>query len=579
MIKAIVEKKEKDRNYSDSDKECVRNPILIIRNDNLLWANKEFWLLNDKYSSNEISPTLIDNIIGIFKDGEWNNSEDGSKVCRISIGKDEPPYYITHLPSDSFGFGETAIYQISQSPNRKNADNSIRNYNITAVINELGRKLDHSYRLEDTFKIILIGATAGEGLGFNRAFLLLYDAENKAFRGEVAIGPSDGEEAAAIWMELDGSPKSLDELINNYKNATLKRDVKVNELVREIFIPIDNLCEQLSKVIRNKKPRIIKEGSCNDSTENGWSLFKILGIDCFAAAPLMVEGNIVGLLLADNMITRRPVDDSDLEVLGIFANHAGTAIQRSRLYEELAEKINELSSANEKIRESQKKLIESEKLTAIGKMASQVAHEIRNPLSVIGGYAKNIKRKMDDDDKFSEFMEIIIKEVERIEKVLETFDSLSKTAPEEKTIINFSELVKGVINIAENNSSSGMRIFEINKMEGNAKIFGGEAQLRNAILSVAKQFIKDDKESFPISVSTKIEGEAVLLNFIPQISDTGKKHPNTIFEALYGNSPLKRDTVLTIANEIINRHLGMIGIEQGKDKPLSVYIKLPLYKE
>ncbi|MBD3234616.1 MAG: GAF domain-containing protein [candidate division Zixibacteria bacterium] len=475
--------------------------------------------------------------------------------------------------------GETiSICQISSITDRDETAVD-RNYKIASVINQLGRRLDKSYRLDETLKIILLGATAGQGLGFNRAFLLLYDPSHEVYNGEIAIGPSDGQEAAAIWSELDGLGKSLDELIEDYNSATQKCDVKVNEIVKRVSLPKKRMPESLKKVFDTKQPLLVTPSDEPNTQRDEFDLFSILGVDSVAVAPLTVEGDTVGLLLADNLITNRKINDADLEILGIFANHAGAALQRSRLYEELQDKVKQLARINIKLRESQKKLIESEKMNAVGKMAFHVAHEIRNPLSVVGGYARSMRRKSDMESPNNKPLDIIIKEVERIEEVLNNFSSISKVVPEDKKVLDLSAMVMEVLQMICNASPNMVVPINLEEAPTGIWIYGSEKQIRNVILTFLKQFLKDNVQCSPVQARVSATTGKAVLEFQYRIDPGIKSHAHYVFTNIYSSSHFKRDMDLVIADEIINRHSGLTEIEYDNNNILKVIIKLPLHKE
>ncbi len=81
--------------------------------------------------------------------------------------------------------------------------------------------------------------------------------------------------------------------------------------------------------------------------------------------------------------------------------------------QELEKKIQERT---EELREKTEKLVQAERLAATGKIANRVAHELRNPLTVVGGFARRLNEKISDDDPNKRYLEIIQREV----KVLET---------------------------------------------------------------------------------------------------------------------------------------------------------------
>jgi signal transduction histidine kinase len=582
MKDTIADKHQIDRimdMYRDWESECTFNPVFIFDdNQQLVWHNREFEYFASKVMKVASLEQTFREVMAVLKmktrpfDREYN--------CNIS--QSESPEIQCRLrshPLSSAGIEGIHIAELAGNPDILSSTAGRNTYNVASAINQLGRRLSESYKLDETLKIILIGATAGNGLGFNRAFLLRYDPDSGSLRGEMAIGPSNGEEAAVIWSELDGSRKSLDEIISGYNNAASKYDVRVNELVRLIDMKVCDLCRQVNDVIDSQMPAIITRDAVQNPSGCDLKLFDVLSVDIFAAAPLTVEGNIVGLLLADNLITSRPITDWDLEVLSIFANHAGAALERSRLYERLGEKIEQLARANETIRESQKKLIENEKMTAVGKMAFQVAHEIRNPLTVVGGYARNIRRKLDDNHEFSDYLDIIVNEVDRIESVLDNFTSVARAIPEENTVLDFSRLLKDVLHLITESDDNLKTVFKTGDISDKILVLGCEKQLRNALLAMFRQFALNVENNGRIYVDLNVIKNHTSMVLTYRSEDFSQVSGSKIFAGIFDTSPLKRDTSLVIANQIINQHGGMIGLQQGRDKPLSIYINLPVYRE
>ncbi len=96
--------------------------------------------------------------------------------------------------------------------------------NELSILCELGKALQSTLNLEEILQIVLIGVTAGEGLGFNRAFLLLLNRSKTRLEGRMAIGPSSPEEAKRIWDFLSTRRRSLEEILLTYKQLQKKRD-------------------------------------------------------------------------------------------------------------------------------------------------------------------------------------------------------------------------------------------------------------------------------------------------------------------------------------------------------------------
>jgi hypothetical protein len=74
---------------------------------------------------------------------------------------------------------------------------------------EISNAMHRTLELDEILFIILTGVTSHSGLGFNRAILLLLDAQGKLLEGRMGIGPDNGEEAIRIWGLIDEQKMDL----------------------------------------------------------------------------------------------------------------------------------------------------------------------------------------------------------------------------------------------------------------------------------------------------------------------------------------------------------------------------------
>ena len=114
-------------------------------------------------------------------------------------------------------------------------------------------------------------------------------------------------------------------------------------------------------------------------------------------------GSVVGTLSSGEDVTERVRAEEALHKAHEELSH----------FTETLEKM--VEERTEELRETNTRLIEAERLATLGKLANKVAHELRNPLTVIGGFAKRMHEKTPDDDPRKRYLRIILKEVEMLE--------------------------------------------------------------------------------------------------------------------------------------------------------------------
>ncbi|OGW74919.1 MAG: hypothetical protein A2Z72_00090 [Omnitrophica bacterium RBG_13_46_9] len=187
-------------------------------------------------------------------------------------------------------------------------------------------------KLDQIFYMILTGLTSHEGLGFNRAMLFLVNDKENVLEGKMGIGPHSGEEADKIWKGIEQADLSLEDLLNSYDKFKRDSESKLNILVKGIKIPITEDMGILALTILEGMPF---EVTTEDAKKKVSPILKnLLSTDFFVTVPLKTKEKTLGAILVDNIFTKKPITKSDIRILTMFANHAGLAIENSRLYEE-----------------------------------------------------------------------------------------------------------------------------------------------------------------------------------------------------------------------------------------------------
>ncbi len=446
------------------------------------------------------------------------------------------------------------------------------------ILYEVSQALQNTLDEEKALYTILVGVTAGRGLGFNRAFILLVDHEEQFLSGRLAVGPSSPEEAASIWYELRGKQESLGQLLGSIDKTGINKQTRVNEIAARFHIPLSDSGNALVRAMRSRQACLASRSRLEPhACRVDRSIVEILGTDTFAIAPLYLADRELGLLIADNAITGKPVDLTNVKLLQIYAQEASAAIQNTRLYRELMEKVELCENTNVTLRENQYHLLQAERLSTIGKMAALLAHEIRTPLVSIGGFARRLMRSTPDDDPRKEEMEIIISEVARLERLVQEVLGYSKiTKPEyEETDVN--ELIKNVVAMLQGGLEKKESIrFVLDLQKDLHKAAVDKSQLRQALLNL----LINGMDAMPSGGTLTVTSESDADHLEIMVKDTGmgiaREHWSKLFSPFFTTKMTGTGLGLAIVSQVVDNHRGSLRFESIPGQGTSFHIKLAL---
>ena len=215
-----------------------------------------------------------------------------------------------------------------------------------------------------------------------------------------------------------------------------------------------------------------------------------------------------------------------------------------------------------------------DKLAAVGQLAAGVAHEIRNPLTSMKGYAEFLTLDEKDPERL-EFMNIILDEIERVNMIVEDFMVLAKPKAVELEEKNVVPVIKDVVSLLE---------FEARKkkvrlsFDCNHEIIQIECD-ENRLKQVFLNFIKNGMEAMPnggeLHVKTMIHDNNVQIS----IQDTGvgisKEKLKKLGEPFYTTKKNGNGLGLMVSFKIIESHNGKVFVESEPNKGTTFNILLP----
>ena len=212
----------------------------------------------------------------------------------------------------------------------------------------------------------LVTLTAGEGFAFNRAFLLL--SEGEELRGWFGVGPRSREEAAAVWGELRHTGVHPLAALARVEPGQIERERgKHAEVLGRLSHPVVGGCGGW------RKP-FVARGQHPHPCVRHW--LEVLDSPALAVIPMLAADQPWGVLLADNFVTGAPIYPGTLEAASTLANALRVALERTHLLARL--------------KDEERRRTASEHATALVETARALAHDLKNPLALAGGLAREL---------------------------------------------------------------------------------------------------------------------------------------------------------------------------------------------
>jgi len=264
--------------------------------------------------------------------------------------------------------------------------------------------------------------------------------------------------------------------------------------------------------------------------------------------------------------------EGDLSASLIYGDQ-GNEIGSIGIFKDLRETL----KMEEKLRETQQQLMQSEKLAAMGRLTSQIAHELNNPIYGIMNTLELLKTEIAPESKRSKILEMSLSETQRLSEMLRNMLGFSKPDEEVRRPIDVNELLESIVLFIDKQMREANIDIETRFGEEIPKVMGSTNQLRQLLLNV----IRNAKEAMPqggiLSLETMGEDKRVIIH----IKDTGIGIPkgiqDKIFEAFFTTKQEVKGVGLglSVCYGIVRDHGGEILVESEEGRGSTFSVILP----
>jgi hypothetical protein len=406
---------------------------------------------------------------------------------------------------------------------------------------------------------ILTGITAGGaiGLGFNRAILLLADEDHGVLKAEMAVGPENPAQAGQIWSELSDR-RTLGEFLSAFDRLPPPEEQPLRSLVSQLAFPLGDASVLPMLAAATRETVHVYDGASDPRVPP--ELYEALGAEEFVVAPLVVQDKTIGVALADNSINRQRITQTDVQLLTALANHAALAIDSARVYAAEQRRADELGEAYRKLEAATERLVRSESLAAIGEVTAIVAHEIRNPLSTVGGFAKMMLRPGANAEMMKRNAAIIVEEISKLENILSDLLDFTKPSRPHFTSCSFADVVGACVQVVQPRADSRHVNLQVDVPAELPLVPMDCGQMQQVITNLLINALDAVSEGGEVRVSAVPEDRTVKL----AVSDNGQgipaSHMDQVFETFFTTKPTGTGLGLALARKVIEDHGATIDV-------------------
>ena len=319
-------------------------------------------------------------------------------------------------------------------------------------------------------------------------------------------------------------------------------------------------------VVRRKKPLQVANVQA-DSRYQNVELARRENLISLLSVPLIFAGQSIGAL---SVYTARPYSFSneEIRILSALAELSAIAIEKARLYERIVD--------------VEEQLRQNEKLSALGLLAAEVAHEIRNPLTVMKLLYHSLDLRFDAKDPRAKDAQIIESKIEHLNKIVEQILDFARTTEPKFAPVNLNDLVDELgLLVRHKLSNQGIRLVR-NLQPDLPLVLGDAPQLEQAFLNLILNAAEAMAAGGTLTIRSKVihvvdKPAQVAIEFKDTGNGMSDEQKKRAFKAMLVTTKAKGTGLgLAIVGRIIETHHGEIRIRSRTGRGTTIRILLKI---
>lgn len=290
------------------------------------------------------------------------------------------------------------------------------------------------------------------------------------------------------------------------------------------------------------------------------------GIKMMLDLPLTFAEHIVGILRIF-FCEERQFSEEELNFLISIAEQSSLAIGKARLIEAQQTQYDQLA-------------IQTEKLSALGRVAAGIAHEINNPLAGILLYSTNMIKKVPKEGPFKEGLQVIIDETIRCRSIIQELLEFSREKEPEQALNSMNRIIDKALSILENQFRLHHIQVEKHLSQAMPQVYMDANQMQQVLINLLVNAMESIQEQGKISIYSRVDPDNKWV--IVDLADTGpgipSEHIAKIFEPFFSTKSKGTGLGLAVSYGIVRSHNGEIKVSSEGGKGTSFTIRIPLLR-
>ncbi len=288
------------------------------------------------------------------------------------------------------------------------------------------------------------------------------------------------------------------------------------------------------------------------------------GIRMLLVTPLGLREELVGLICL-GFAEKLEFAPEELDFLSAVAQQCTCAIDKALLIERQQKQFDQLA-------------YQTERLTALGRMAAGVAHELNNPLSSILLYSSNMKKKVPPEGFLHEGLDIIMQETKRCKGIIQDLQEFSRSKEPKKTVGNINQILEKVLTLLENEFRKQHIRVHRQMAPALPDMWIDIGQMQQVFANLLINAVEAVGTKGEISITTRVDAGRTGVEI--EIADTGSGIPPEyvprIFEPFFSTKAKGTGLGLAVTYGFIQNHQGDIQVDSAPGKGTRFVIHLPL---